>query len=328
MWPIVLNENNFFLMTQALTVDTLKMELAGQQQKALNNFFKGDEKKTLKFLSAVAYCASTTPKLLECTQDSIISSFMKCAEYNLFPSTVSGEVYILPYERSIKDWASWRKVTEAQFQLWYKGIVALLARSGIKIYTDIVKENDVCEITSGMDQNIIHQYPLTSRGKAIGVYAIAVDPEGTKTMKYMSSLEVLEFKKFSKSKDSTFSPWNQSNDPELNMWRKTVIKQIAKNLPLTEEVYQAIAVDNEESSIEDFQKNSLLDRSKRPSEASIENLLKINNTEIWTVIEPSEISSSVTSNNEPLNGSQPDPDVLPEQDSSQSWVQKSLPEKN
>jgi len=304
-------------MSTALTVDTLKMELAGQQQKALNNFFKGDEKKTLKFLSAVAYCASTTPKLLECTQDSIISSFMKCAEYNLFPSTVSGEVYILPY------FNKWKM--EAQFQLGYKGIVALLARSGIKIYTDIVKENDVCEITSGMDQNIIHQYPLTSRGKAIGVYAISVDSEGTKSMKYMSSVEVLEFKKFSKSKDSTFSPWNQSNDPELNMWRKTVIKQIAKNLPLTEEVYKAIAVDNEESSIEDFQKNSLLDRSKRPSEASIENLL---NTNIWPKIESSETSSSATSNNEPLNGSQPDPDESHEQDSSQSWVQKSLPEKS
>lgn len=253
-------------MSQSLTVDSLKLELMQQQQKALNNFFQGDEKKTLKFLSAVAYCASTTPKLLECTQESIISSFMKCAEYNLFPSTVSGEVYILPYERSIKDGSNWRKVTEAQFQLGYKGIVALLGRAGIKVYTDIVKENDICEITSGMDQNIVHKYPLSSRGKAIGVYAIAVDAEGTKTMKYMSAEEVLEFKKFSKSKDSTFSPWNQSNDPELNMWRKTLIKQISKNLPLTEEIAKAIAVDNEESSIEDFQKNSLLDRSKRPSE--------------------------------------------------------------
>ena len=101
-------------MTQALTVDTLKMELAMQQQKALNNFFQGDEKKTLKFLSAVAYCASTTPKLLECTQESIISSFMKCAEYNLFPSTVSGEVYILPYYNNTS------KKMEAQFQLGYK----------------------------------------------------------------------------------------------------------------------------------------------------------------------------------------------------------------
>ena len=306
-------------MTQALTVDTLKMELAMQQQKALNNFFQGDEKKTLKFLSAVAYCASTTPKLLECTQESIISSFMKCAEYNLFPSTVSGEVYILPYYNNTS------KKMEAQFQLGYKWIVALLGRSGFKVYTDIDKENDFCEITSGMDQSIVHKYPRSARGKAIGVYAIVVDSEGTKTMKYMSAEEVLVFKKFSKSKDSTFSPWNQSNDPELNMWRKTVIKQISKNLPLTEEAYKAIAVDNEESSIEDFQKNSLLDRSKRPSEASIENLL---NTNIWPKIESSEISSSATSNNEPPNGSQPDPDVLPEQDSSQSWVPKNPPERS
>ena len=191
-------------------VDSLKIELAMQQQKALNNFFQGDEKKTLKFLSAVAYCASTTPKLLECTQDSIISSFMKCAEYNLFPSTVSGEVYILPYEKKKKVWDKWivEKI-EAQFQLGYKGIVALLARSGIKVYTDIVKEKDTCVITSGMDQSIVHTYPLSSRWKAIGVYVIAVDAEGTKTMKYMSAEEVLEFKKFSKSKDSNFSPWNQ-----------------------------------------------------------------------------------------------------------------------
>lgn len=108
-------------MSTALTVDSLKMELVKQQQKALNNFFKGDEKKTLKFLSSVAYCASATPKLLECSPESIITSFMKCAEYNLFPSTVSGEVYILPYFNKGK--------MEAQFQLGYKGIVALLGRA-------------------------------------------------------------------------------------------------------------------------------------------------------------------------------------------------------
>ena len=80
---------------------------------------------------------------------------MKCAEYNLFPSTVSGEVYILPYYNKGK--------MEAQFQLGYKGIIALLDRAGIKVYTDVVKEKDTCEITSGMDQNIYHKYPLTSR---------------------------------------------------------------------------------------------------------------------------------------------------------------------
>lgn len=251
-------------MANITTVDSLKGELAKQHLKTLNNFFANDEKKTLKFLSAVAYCAQSTPKLLECSQESIIQAFMKCAEYNLFPSSVSGEVYILPYNNKGK--------MEAQFQLGYKGIISLLARAWVSIYTDIVKKNDTCKITSGMSQNIFHEYPLTERGEAIWVYAIAT-VDGEKTMKYMSRDEVLEFKKFSKGNTSEYSPWNQKNDPELNMWKKTLIKQIAKNLSLTEEAYKAIAIDNEEASIEDYHQNKLLEQAKRPTETTASDLL-------------------------------------------------------
>ena len=88
----------------------------------------------------------------------------------------------------------------------------------------------------------------------------------------MAKDEVLEFRKFSKSGTSEYSPWNPKNDPELNMWRKTIIKQIAKNLSLTEEAYKAIASDNEESSIEDYHKNAMLEQAKRES-TSLESIL-------------------------------------------------------
>lgn len=222
---------------------------------------------------------------------------------------------------------------EAQFQLGYKWIVALLGRAGIKVYTDIVKEKDMCEITSGMDQNILHKYPLSARGKAIGVYAIAVDQDGNKTMKYMSEEEVLVFKKFSKWKIEQFSPWNPSNDPELNMWRKTVIKQISKNLSLTEEAYKAIANDNEESSIEDYHKTSMLEQSRRPTEMSIDSLLPTNTTLVWpemqtTLTESSETSKSVISNSEQNLGSKQEPEESQEQDLVPSWVEKSQSERN
>lgn len=299
-------------MTTALTAEWLKDELRVQKVNILNSYFNRDKEKTLKFLNAVAHCASTTPKLLECSQDSIITAFMKCAEYNLFPSSVSGEVYILPYFNKGK--------MEAQFQLGYKGIIALLDRVGIKIYADIVKEKDTCEITSGMDQNILHKYPLTARWEAIGVYAIAIDKNGEKIMKYMSKDEVLEFKKFSKGKIEEYSPWNPKNDPELNMWRKTVIKQISKNLSLSAEVYEAIAKDNEEGSIEDYHKTSMLEQSKRPTEMTIENLLPTNITTVWpetqsTPTESSETLNSAISPNEPKNGSKPEQVELPVQDS-------------
>ena len=72
-------------MTNTLTVADFKQNLAQQYQK------------TLKFLSAVAYCVQSTPSLLRCDQNSLANAFMKCAEYDLFPSSISGEAYILPY---------------------------------------------------------------------------------------------------------------------------------------------------------------------------------------------------------------------------------------
>lgn len=307
-------------MANITTIDELKSTIARQHMKTLNNFFANDEKKTNKFLSAVAYCSQSTPKILECSQESIISAFMKCAEYNLFPSSVSGEVYILPYEKKSKnsrwDWV----VTEvnAQFQLGYKGIIALLSRTWVSIYTDIVKKNDTCKITSGMNQNIFHEYPLTARWEAIGVYVIAT-VDGEKTIKYMAKDEVLEFKKFSKSANSSSSPWDPKNDPELNMWRKTIIKQIAKNLPLTEEAYKAIAIDNEESDIKEYQKNQLVEQAKRPS-VSVESLLIPSQSNQWTA------QSVTTSNNEVSSGTTSDPELSPEQDSNLSSEKSELSE--
>lgn len=310
-------------MSTKLTLETLKTNLYNQHIKTLNNFFGNDEKKTLKFLSAVSYCVQNTPKLLECSQDTIISAFMKCAEYNLFPSSVSGEVYILPYYNKGK--------MEAQFQLGYKGIITLLNRSGISVYTDIVKQNDEFELSSGFDVNIIHKYPRSSRGEAEGVYAIA-KIEGEKIIKYMAKDEVLEFKKFSKSANSDFSPWNPKNDPELNMWRKTAIKQLAKNLPLTEEISKAISDDNEEASITDYHKNAMIEQATRES-TELASLLLPNNPTTWTnetqTLNNSEtLPSTENLNNEPTNGTEQEPESSPEPDSKVSSEKKPQKEKN
>lgn len=146
-------------MTTALTVDSVKIALS-TQQKALNNFFNGNELKTLKFLSAVAYCVQSTPKLLSCTQDSIISSFMKCAELNIFPSSVSGEAYVLPYKE------------KAQFQLGYQGLVTLFYRAGAKsIRAEIVYKNDPYSYENGVLKHTPDIF-AENRGEAIGAYVI------------------------------------------------------------------------------------------------------------------------------------------------------------
>ena len=82
-------------------------------------------------------------------------------------------------------------------------------------------------------------------------------------------------KKFSKSFNSDSSPWKQENDPELWMWKKTVLKQIAKLVPQNETVMRAIEYDNEDTvDFDDVSKNNMLDYAKRDSDADVTNLLK------------------------------------------------------
>ena len=93
----------------------------------------------------------------------------------------------------------------------------------------------------------------------------------------MAKDEVLAFKKFSKSANGQYgdkySPWNPDNDPELNMWRKTAIKQIAKILPKNEEIYKALDNDNDDSDIKEYTEKQMIEHATRPSEGKIADLL-------------------------------------------------------
>lgn len=93
----------------------------------------------------------------------------------------------------------------------------------------------------------------------------------------MAKDEVLAFKKFSKSASGQYgdkySPWNPENDPELNMWRKTAIKQIAKILPKNEEIYKALDNDNSDGDINAYNERMAIEHATRPSEGKIEDLL-------------------------------------------------------
>ena len=65
-----------------------------------------------------------TPKLQECTRDSIFSSILQASELGLDLSPPMGEGYLIPR------WNGRAKVLECQFQPGYRGLVALARRSG------------------------------------------------------------------------------------------------------------------------------------------------------------------------------------------------------
>lgn len=238
-------ENNTHAVTTPnlrgpLTIGGFRSMVANQYMRQITNYLGGDERKSMKFLSAAVYVLQKSPKLLECEPGSLIQSLMSCAEFELYPSNVAGEAFIIPYKG------------KATFQLGYQGLVTLLTRAGISVNSQIVRENDKFEYEQGASPKLLHSIdpwaPIEKRGDWVGVYAVLTNQSGQKTIAVMSREAVMGIKSLSQAKDSAYSPWNSAQDPELWMPRKTVIKQGAKLVSKTETLQKAIARDNEEDS--------------------------------------------------------------------------------
>lgn len=271
------------------SVSDLKVTLATHYQKQIENYF-GDQKKALKFLSAVVSSVQRNPKLLECEPASVINSFMAIAQLEFMPSGVSGEAYVLPYNNKKKVGNNWVNVMEAQFQLGYQGLVTLFYRAGAKsIIAEIVRKNDKFQMVNG---EIHHEVDVFSddRGDAIGAYVIVELQMGGKVYKAMSKKEILAIgSKFSKSYSTSFSPWNAAQDPELWMWKKTVLKQCAKLVPKNETIFKAIAEDNKDSNIEE-RKERFADLPKPPRIAAKEAAKKAESEDTGTKVYGGEIN--------------------------------------
>lgn len=234
----------------------------------ITNYF-ADPQKALEFLSNIRAEVQRNPKLLECDPGSLVNSFITAASLKLMPSGVSGEAYILPYNN--------KDGMVAQFQLGYQGLVTLFYRAGVQaIHADIVRENDKIELVNGNIQHTVNPLQSVSqRGKAIGAYVV-VNYRGQLMGKYMHAEDILAHgKKFSKSyfeydyktKKKTenvgkHTPWNEENDPELWMWKKTVLKQAAKLIPKNETIYRAIAEDNKDSILAERLENAKVETNK------------------------------------------------------------------
>lgn len=245
------------------SADDLKILLSKQYQNQINNYF-GDEKKALKFLSSVISSVQRIPKLLECDPVTVVNSFMTMAQLELMPSDVSGEAYVLPYKG------------KAQFQLGYQGLVTLFYRAGgTSVRTEVVRKNDKFSYINGEINHEIDIFKSDSeRGEVVGAYAIAKLSNGGEISKVMNKNDIVEIgKRYSQSFNTEYSPWNEKNDLQSWMLKKTVLKQLGKMLPKNETIYKAIAIDNEDSVISKRLKNA----EKESDKMKMGNLLKETN---------------------------------------------------
>lgn len=174
-----------------------------------------------KFMKMILYSTQRNPDLLDCTKQSLFLAAMQAADLGLPVGT--GLAYLIPYKNKEK------KVTEAQFQPDYKGLIAILLETGdvTRIDLESVYEKDELELVHGTDgSRLIHKpYWKGARGAAVAYYAIATLRGGGTKFLLMTRDEIEQVKKNYVQDGSP--AWAKSYD---EMAKKVVFKRLYKTM--------------------------------------------------------------------------------------------------
>jgi recombination protein RecT len=165
---------------------------------------------------------SRTPKLRECTQDSVFKCLLDLSAMGLEPD--GRHSHLIPYGK------------ECTLIIDYKGLVSLVRRSGevVKIHADIVCQNDIFEHSMG--EVTRHTYDLrTGRGEPYAAYAQVTLKDGSVQAAIMPKDEIESIRK--RSRAANAGPWVTD---WAEMAKKTAFRRLTKWLTISPEVSDAI----------------------------------------------------------------------------------------
>lgn len=201
-------------------------------------------------MAMIAFTAMRrTPRLLECSQESIVGSIMTAAMLGLEPSGPLGHGALIPY------WNSKLRAFECQFQPMYQGLLDLARRSGFikDVQLRAVFKGDKYLYRFGLEPTIEH-VPMEGTGAddpnrdCTNVYAIIRLTSGGVQWDQMSFAQaVAHGKRYSPSYDAQkkeFKPDSAWADNPLAMALKTILKIVLKLCPKSPELSAAMQMDD------------------------------------------------------------------------------------
>ncbi len=214
--------------------EQIKSGLLAQQQMVKSLF--GDKDKANKFLATAVKVASDY-KLANCHPQSIIDACITVAQMNLDLSPALSHAYIVPFKQSV------------QLIVSARGYTALLARTGWKIKSYIVNEEDEFDyIIDGFDESIKFKKNIDAESETFRyAVALAKSPDGTLYVEIMNANQIDKHRKVSSNQKGA-KPTGVWADWFDEMALKTVIKKLVKKLPMGEEI--ATVVDKDDKPIE------------------------------------------------------------------------------
>lgn len=195
-----------------------------------------------RMLKIVLGAARTTPKLMECTVESLFGATVQCAQLGLEPNTPLGHAYLIPFENKRAG------RTDIQMIIGYRGFLDLARRSGqiVSISAHAVRQHDEFEFSYGLDETLTHKPALSGRGEIIGFYSVAKLVGGGHVFEVASVEEIKAIRDASQGY-KTAVRYSKNDSPWIahfeEMGRKTMIRRLFKYLPVSIEIATGAAID-------------------------------------------------------------------------------------
>jgi len=190
-----------------------------------------------------------TKDLAKCDATSVLGSLMTCAQLGLRPG-VLGHAWLLPFWASKHhqdDNGKWVGGHKAQLVIGYQGLIELAHRSG-KISSLIARtvfSHDEFDVDYGIADRLVHKPNLLGdRGDPVAYYAVVKFVSGGYAFMVMSHRDVEKYRDrhaTAKNREGKiFGPWVDNFE---GMAHKTCIRQLAKYMPKSTELAQALVAD-------------------------------------------------------------------------------------
>src|SRR5271165_1437985 len=181
-----------------------------------------------RFLRVACNALLRTPKLLQCSQQSLMKALLDLSTFGLEPD--GRRAHLIPFGQ------------EVQLIIDYKGLVELVRRSGdvSYIHADVVGKHDLFDYQFGTGAKLVHKPALNDRGDIYAAYSFIRLKDGSEDFDVMGIDEVNAIR--ARSKAANNGPWVTDFN---EMAKKTVFRRHSKWQPFSPEVVRAIEFDDE-----------------------------------------------------------------------------------
>jgi len=200
--------------------------------KALPKHMKAD-----RFIRVALTAIMKTPKLAECSQESMLKCMLDLSALGLEPD--GRRAHLIPYRNNKKG------TMEATLIVDFKGLIELSKRSGevANWRAGLVCEADEFSWENGVISHKVNW--LKPRGEMLAVYSHVRGKDGTDDYEVMTLDEVSAIRQRSKSPNN--GPWVTDFG---EMAKKSVMRRHSKRLTLSPEFVVAVGYADEQSGVE------------------------------------------------------------------------------